>query len=142
MLIDANLLLFAVDEASRFHQPSKEWITSHLNGPRRVGLPWQSLAAFHRISTHPRAFENPLSPDQAWEHVLEWLDADVSWIPQPGPHHGDLLGKLISRHQVRGNLLTDAQLAAIAQEHGLTVFSADTDFAAFTEVEWQNPLAP
>ena len=32
-------------------------------------------------------------------------------------------------------------MAALAIEHGLTVCSADTDFARFTEIRWENPLA-
>jgi len=41
-----------------------------------------------------------------------------------------------------GNLVSDAHLAALAIEHGLTVCSADTDFARFREIQWVNPLAP
>jgi uncharacterized protein len=59
MLIDANLLLFAVHERAEQHATAVDWLTEQLNGPRRVGLPWQSLAAFLRIATHPRAFERP-----------------------------------------------------------------------------------
>jgi hypothetical protein len=64
MLVDANILLFAVDEASPFHRAAASWLADRLNGPRRVGLPWQTLGAFLRISTHPRAAEHPLSPDE------------------------------------------------------------------------------
>lgn len=31
-------------------------------------------------------------------------------------------------------------LAALAIEHGLTLYSADTDFARFSELRWKNPL--
>jgi predicted nucleic acid-binding protein len=51
-----------------------------------------------------------------------------------------LLGDLLVCHEATGNLVPDAQLAALALEHGPTVFSADTDFARFTEVPWVNPL--
>lgn len=141
MLIDANLLLFAVHHGSPFHAAARRWLTEQLNGPRRVGIPWQSLAAFLRIATHPRAFERPLDPITAWESVTDWLAAAPVWIPEPGPRHPEILGQLIVRHQVGGNLVPDAQLAALALEHGLTVLSADTDFARFTEVRWENPLA-
>jgi toxin-antitoxin system PIN domain toxin len=141
MLVDANLLLFAVHEASPFHTAARAWLTEQLNGARRVGLPWQSLAAFFRIATHPRAFERPLDPTTAWERVTDWLAAGPTWIPAAGPGHAEILGELIVRHDIRGNLLPDAQLAALALEHGLTVASADTDFARFTEVRWENPLA-
>jgi hypothetical protein len=39
-----------------------------------------------------------------------------------------------------GNLVTDAHLAALAIEHGLTLCSADTDFARFRKLKWENPL--
>jgi uncharacterized protein len=142
MLVDANVLLYAVDETSPFYTSAQRWLTERLNGSRRVGLPWQSLTAFVRIATHPRASEHPLLPGEAWDHVVDWLACDVAWIPDPGSRYADLLGQLINRHHVRGNLVSDAQLAALALEHGLTIYSADTDFARFSEIRWENPLAP
>jgi uncharacterized protein len=140
MLVDANILLFAVDRASRFHEAAAKWLTLRLRGPRRVGFPWQTLGAFLRISTHPRASERPLTPDQAWSFVEEWLSAGPAWIPQPTERHSEVLGSLITSYQLRGNLISDAQIAALAVEHGLTVCSADTDFARFAEIRWENPL--
>jgi toxin-antitoxin system PIN domain toxin len=140
VLLDANLLLYAVHERAKQHEAAKDWLTEQLNGSRRVGLPWQTLGAFLRISTHPRAFQRPLLPATAWDRVADWLAAPVAWIPAPGPEHARLLGELITAHDVRGNLVPDAMLAAIAIEHGLTLFSADTDFARFGELSWENPL--
>lgn len=141
MLVDANLLLFAVHESSPFHAAARSWLTEELNGARRVGLPWQSLAAFLRVATHPRAFERPLDARTAWARVTDWLGAGAAWIPTPGDRHAEILGELMTRYDVRGNLVPDAQLAALALEHGLFVASADTDFARFTEIRWENPLA-
>jgi uncharacterized protein len=141
MLLDANLLLFAVDRASPFHEAAAGWLTDVLNGARRVGIPWPSLAAFVRISTHPRAAERPLSPEAAWRHVDSWLARDPVWIPGPTERHAEIMGALVSSYQLRGNLVSDAHLAALAIEHGLTVCSTDTDFARFREVRWANPLA-
>jgi toxin-antitoxin system PIN domain toxin len=140
MLIDANLLLYATDARSRFHQPARSWLLDQFSGSRRVGLPWQSLGAFVRLATHPRVASRPLAPAEAWRSVQAWLDAPVAWIPQPGEEHPAVVGELIVRHEVVGNLVPDAMLAALALEHGLTVCSADTDFARFTEVRWENPL--
>ncbi len=142
MLLDANLLLYAVHERAVQHDAAVAWLTARLNEPRRVGFPWQSIAAFLRIATHPRAFERPLDAATAWARVSDWLAAPVAWIPQPGPRYADLLGDLLIRYDVRGNLVPDAQLAALALEHGLTVCSSDTDFGRFAEVRWVDPLAP
>ncbi|HEX4838413.1 MAG TPA: TA system VapC family ribonuclease toxin [Solirubrobacteraceae bacterium] len=140
MLIDADLLLYAVHEGAPQHQSAAEWMTEQLNGSKRVGLPWQSLAAFLRISTHPRAFQRPLAPATAWERITDWLASPVAWIPQPGSEHARILGDLITTYQVSGNLVPDAQLAALALEHGVTLCSTDTDFARFRELRWTNPL--
>ena len=142
MLLDANLLLYAVHRRAAQHEAATAWLTEQLNGSRRVGLPWQSLAAFLRIATHPRAFERPLDVATAWQRVADWLAAPATWIPQPGPGYAALFGELVTRHEIHGNLVPDAQLAALALEHGLTVCSADTDFARFAEVGWTNPLEP
>lgn len=140
MLVDANLLLYAVHEGADRHEAAAAWLTEQLNGSRRVGIPWSSLGAFLRISTHPRAFPRPLSPTTAWERVSDWLASPVAWIPAPGPEHPRVLGQLIATHEVRGNLVPDAMLAALAIEHGLTLCSTDTDFARFSELRWQDPL--
>ena len=142
MLIDANILLYAVHRQSPFHAATREWLEEQLSGSRRVGLAWQSLGSFLRVATHPRIFERPLAPGVAWARVTEWLEAEVTWIPDRGERHAPILGDLIVRHNVTGTLVPDAELAALALEHGLTVYSADSDFARFPEVEWRNPIAP
>ncbi len=142
MLVDANILLYAADSRSPFHSQAATWLSEKLNGPRRVGFPWQSLVAFLRISTHPRASENPLSPPTAVRFVDDWLEPDVAWIPHPGPGHADVFTALVATYQLRGNLISDAHLAALAIEHGLTMCSTDTDFARFAELSWVNPLRP
>ncbi len=141
MLVDANLLLYAVDAGSPHHGVASEWLEEVLNGDRRVGIPWQSLGAFLRISTHPRVATSPLTSVQAWSFVQDWLDAPVSWVPPATERTAAVLRSLVERHHVTGNLVTDAQLAALAIEHGLVVCSTDTDFARFDELRWENPLA-
>jgi len=140
VLLDANLLLYAVDRSSSHHEAAASWLTEQLNGTRRVGVPWQSLGAFLRIATHPRALPRPLKAATAWERVTDWLEAPAAWVPPPGPDHARVLGRLVTDHDVRGNLVPDAQLAALALEHGLTICSTDTDFARFKGVPWANPL--
>lgn len=141
MLLDANVLLYAVDETSSRNEAASRWLDGVLNGDRRVGLPWQTIGAFVRIATHPRVMTAPLTGPAAWEFVRAWLDVEVVWVPPATSRTAAVLGSLIERHQVTGNLVTDAQLAALAIEHGLVVCSTDTDFARFDEVRWHNPLA-
>lgn len=130
-LVDANVLLYAVDSTSRDHAACRDWLVGALNGSARVGLPAQSIGAFLRISTHPRVMDRPLTADEAWSIASAWLDAPAAWVPHVTDHTLSVLGDLIREHAVTGNLVTDAQLAAQAVEHGLAVVTLDTDFGRF-----------
>lgn len=140
MIVDANILLYACNADDPRHEPARTWLEAALNGDTRIGLPWQTLGAFLRIATNPRAFPDPLNPDQAWQQVDEWLDAPRGWIPQPTAQYRRVLGQLIHGHGVRGPLVTDAQLAALAIDHGVTLVSTDADFARFPKLRWVDPL--
>ena len=76
MLVDANVLLYATDSSSREHEIASSWLTAALNGDRRVGIPWQTIGAFLRISTHPRVARHPFTGAQAWSMARSWLAAD------------------------------------------------------------------
>lgn len=141
MLVDANLLLYAVVDDFPQHDHARDWFNAQINGPRRLGLPWPSLLAFLRIVTNPRLFEQPLATADAWQYVREWLDRPQAWIPSPGERHAEILEGLLLPAHAAGNLVPDAHLAALAIEHGLTLYSTDRDFAAFPELNWKNPLA-
>jgi toxin-antitoxin system PIN domain toxin len=142
MLLDANVLLYSVDQSSRHHAQCAEWVRNAFTGPRRIALPWQTIGAFLRIATHPRVFSRPLPSDDAWTIVEQWLTAPNCWIPEASERTARILGRLISELDIRGNVVTDAQLAALAIEHGVPVVSVDSDFARFSEISWLNPLAP
>lgn len=139
MLLDANVLLCAVDNDSTRYLPCARWVDAAFNGQRRIALPWQTIGAFLRISTHPRIFRQPLTAREAWEMVDQWLAAPICWVPEATERTAAILGGLVTDLDVTGNLITDAQLAALAIEHGLAVVSVDSDFARFPNVRWINP---
>ncbi len=140
ILVDSNILIYAKSIRSAHHVSASKWLDVQLNGVMPVGLPWAVLLAFVRITTNARAFPEAKSGAEAWQQAREWLSCPVVWIPQPTEHHADVLGELLSLPGMGGNLVTDAHLAALAIEHGLTLCSADTDFARFKKLRWVNPL--
>ncbi|MDZ7576741.1 MAG: TA system VapC family ribonuclease toxin [Candidatus Nanopelagicales bacterium] len=140
MIIDANLLLYAVDADASRHAVAATWWRDTLDKPRRIGLPWQTIGAFLRISTHSRVYADPLSAAQAWGFVSEWLALPNVWIPPVSERTAQVLGELLASTGASGNLVPDAQLAALAIENGVTVFSTDGDFARFPDCRWENPL--
>lgn len=142
ILVDANILLYAKFSDLPQNIRARRWLEVQLNSPGRVGIPWQSSLAFLRLATNARLFERPLGIGAAWRQIAEWLSHPRVWIPEPTEDHPIVLGQLLSRVHATGNLVPDAHLAAIAIEHGLTICSADSDFARFPGVEWVNPLEP
>ncbi len=140
MIVDANVLLYATNEEAPPHSTARRWLTEALSGEQRIGIPWQSIGAFARISTHPRVFHRPLSPTEVKENIDAWFASDVVWIPPTTVHSVRIYNRLAERHHITGNLVPDAQLAALAIEHGVAVVSFDSDFARFPEVAWVNPL--
>jgi len=141
MLVDANLLLYAANRAAPEHGVARSWLDAQLSGPTRVGLPWPSLLAFVRLATNPLVVRQPATMHAAWDQVLEWIQVDSSWIPQPTDRHADLVGRFCRESWMTSRLVPDAHLAALAIEHGLTLCSTDADFAKFPELAWRNPLA-
>lgn len=140
MLLDANVLIYSVDRTSPHNQHAAAWVEGAFNGDQRIGIPWQTIGAFLRLVTHPRASRKPLSGPAAHSLIEAWFDTGLAWVPPATERTLSVLGTLIERLHLTANLIPDAQLAALAIEHGLTVVSADTDFARFGELRWINPL--
>lgn len=141
MIVDANLLLYAVDADSKHNPAAAAWLDETLSGANRVGLPWQTIGAFLRIVTHPRVAANPLTASDAWSFVAEWLAVPVVWIPPATESTAQVYASICAQVDVTGNLVPDAQLAALAMEHGVALISADSDFQRFPGLRWVNPLS-
>ena len=141
ILIDVNILIYASISDFTQHRTARNWLDGQLNGSARVGLPWSSLLGVLRVVTNRRAVVRPLSTADAWGQVTAWLGCGPVWVPQPTERHAELLGQLLALPGIRANLIHDADLAALAIEHGLILCSTDGDFARFPGLRWQNPLA-
>ena len=140
-LVDANLLLYAVDETSQHHVRAKEWLDKALSGNETVLLPWVSLLAFLRISTHSRVFAHPLSIETAAAVVDAWLSQPQAIVPEPDSGHARRIRELLVPLGQGGNLVNDAHLAALALQYDAEVVTFDNDFDRFAGVRWQMPGA-
>lgn len=140
ILVDVNLLVYAATPEAAHHGPARKWLEARLTGHERVGLPWPTLLGYLRLVTHHRIAARPASMQRAWATVQQWLAAPNVWIPEPTPTHADVLQSLMPA-VTRSEHVTDAHLAALAIEHGLTLCSADRGFARFEGLRWENPIA-
>lgn len=134
IIVDANVLLYAVNEAEPRHEIARGWLDRALGGSETVGFTWVVLLAFLRLSTKVGLFPRPLSVDSALETVRAWLHEGPAVIVEPTSRHLDVLAALLSPKGTGGNLTSDAHLAAIASECGAAVVTFDRDFERFEGV--------
>lgn len=138
-LVDANVLIYAVNTESTHHRAAKTWLDAALSGGSPVGFAWTALIAFIRITTKPGLFTDPLSTAQATGTVRMWLDQSAAHVLHPTPRHLDVLTGLLAELGTGGNVVADAHLAALAIEHNANVVTFDRDFGRFPGLRWSIP---
>jgi toxin-antitoxin system PIN domain toxin len=141
IVLDANLLLYAYDGTSPHHDAALSWLKKAFSGPELIGLPWQVVWAFLRLSTNSRIFASPLLTEEAVAIVQQWMDLKQVRLLAPGERHWSLLRQMLLEGNVRGPLATDAEIAALTIEYGGVLHTTDRDFARFPGLRWANPLA-
>lgn len=139
LLVDANVLVHAVNQSSREHAVARDWLRGALLGSEAVAFDWTVVLAFLRLATHPAVFPHPLTVAQAAGAAEAWLEAPPAVRLDATRQHLPLLRGLLERAGTAGNLVGDAHLAALALEHGATVVSFDRDFARFDGVDLLRP---
>jgi toxin-antitoxin system PIN domain toxin len=140
IVVDANLLIYSYDTEAIEHVKSSAWVAKVFSGAEPVGLPWQTVSAFLRVVTNRRLPRKRVTLQEAVFAVEEWLEQPNVRLLAPGENHWPLLKRLIVEGAASGPLVTDAQLAALAIEHGGVLYTADQDFARFPGLRWVNPL--
>lgn len=138
-LVDANVLLYAVNASDPKHAGARAWLDHALGDRETLGLPWISLLAFLRLSTRAGLFPRPLPVAVALDVVRSWASQPPSMIVHPTPRHLDLMSGLLAPLGAGGNLVSDAHLAALALEHDATVVTYDSDFGRFPGLRWVSP---
>jgi toxin-antitoxin system PIN domain toxin len=140
ILVDANILIYAVDADSPHHASARRWLEDTLSSDTPVALAWVVILAFLRITTRSGILRTPLPPQEALDYVDSWLRQPFVTALGPGEHHWAILRSLLKASGMAGNLTSDAHLAALALEHGCTIASADNDFRRFAGIAHTNPV--
>lgn len=142
LTLDANLLLYASDEASPFHERARRVLEDVAAGPAIAYLFWPTVMAYLRLSTHPAVFDRPLSPEEAQANVESLVV--LPHVQTPGEQ--DLFWELYRRVSddagARGNLVTDAHLVALMLQNGVrTIWTHDRDYRKFSGIDVRDPFA-
>ena len=139
LLPDVNVLVAAHREAVPRHEEARAWLLSALAGGEAVALCLPVVSGLVRVATSPRVFAPPSTHDEVFGFVAH-LAAHPStvWV-NPGRQHLQLLEELCRDGDARGDLVSDAVIAALAVEAGAEVVTYDRDFARFPGVRRRTP---
>ncbi len=138
-IVDANVLLYAVDDQSIHHERVRNWWQTALNGEEQSASPGERSSP-SRLSTRPGIFRQPLSIDLAISLVDEWVAQPNVKIVAESPEHWIQLKAMLREIGTAGNLTNDAHFAAIATAMGATIVSCDSDFNRFKTLRLDKPL--
>jgi toxin-antitoxin system PIN domain toxin len=140
VLPDVNVLVYAHREDTTGHAACREWLEAVINGDEAYALSDLVLSGFVRVVTHPKVFQRPSSIGDALAFADQVRDQPHCIHVEPGPRHWTLFARLCRDTAVKGNLVPDAYLAAIAIEAGCEWISTDHDFSRFKGLRWRNPV--
>lgn len=130
-VVDANVLLYAVNADSDQHEASRIWLDDTLSGEDTACFTWVAMLAFLRLSTSLRLFPRPLTVAGATALLRAWTSAPGGLVVHPGPNHAEHLERMLSVAGGGSNLVNDAQLAPIAVEQRAEVATDDSHFVRF-----------
>jgi toxin-antitoxin system PIN domain toxin len=138
-LLDVNVVLAAHRDDHPHFQAARIW----LNDILVVGSPFAITdfvaGSFLRLATNRRIFTIPTPIPDAFGYLLA-LRAQPGHVRlTPGPRHLELFEHQCTAADASGDLVPDAQLAAIAIEHACELVSFDRDFARFPDIRWIRP---
>ena len=141
ILLDVNILVYAVRVDAPEHVRTVEWLSRTLTGPEPVLVARESLGAVVRIVTHRHIWAKPLAHEIAFAFVHRLLATPSVSVIVAGPSHWAVFEQLCIAADARGNLVTDAWIAALAIENHATLITTDRDVARFPGLRWKHPLA-
>lgn len=98
------------------------------------------LGSFLRIVTNGRIYRTPAPMKAALGFANVVRDQPNCAEIEPGDRHWQIFCGLCVRADVKGNLVPDAWLAALAIEKGCELVTADRDYARFAGLVSRHPL--
>ncbi len=141
ILPDVNVLIYAFRPDLPDHAAYRRWLLEVMADDAAFSAAELVLSGVVRVLTHPRVFAQPDPLAEALAFVNAIRVRPNCVIVTPGPRHWAIFTRLCEQVGAKGGMVTDAHLAALAIEHGLTLCSTDGDFARFAGLSWKNPLA-
>lgn len=139
--LDANVLLYASDEASGYHTRARAFLEEAALGDELIYLFWPTLMAYLRIATHPAVFERPLSPADAVANVEGLLDLPNVQTVGERDRFWHSYRRVAAEADARGNVVPDAHVVALMIENGVrAIWTHDRDYRRFSGIVVHDPF--
>jgi len=140
--LDANVLLYASNSGAKEHHAAIHFLMARAEDPDLLCLTWPTLMAYLRIATHPSIFAAPLSLEIAWQNIEKLIALPRVLLISETSGFAGTFQSVTQSLNIRGNLVPDAHIAALLQQHGVTrIYTADSDYRKFGFLEVLNPFA-
>ena len=140
--IDVNILLYASDGSSPFHEAAGAFMRDRARDPDILCLTWPVIMGYLRMATHPRLFDRPMAPRAALENIAALTRLPRCRVVTEPDAFLTIYRDVASEVAPRGNLVPDAHLAALARAHGVrTIYTHDRDYRRFPFLKVVDPLA-
>ncbi|MDE0173460.1 MAG: PIN domain-containing protein [Defluviicoccus sp.] len=142
MVFDTNVLIYAIDANSAFHDRCRARVLEAREDPAPAFLTWSICYEFLRVATHPGVYPTPWSPGDAWDFLSSLLASPGFEFLTPTPRHASVLAQTLAElPDVRGNLFHDLHTAVAMRENGVSrICTRDTDFHRFPFLTVIDPL--
>ncbi|MGH8924344.1 MAG: type II toxin-antitoxin system VapC family toxin [Acidimicrobiia bacterium] len=140
ILPDVNVLVYALRADAPRHAEFLGWLTGVANSSEAFGLSELVLSGVVRVLTHPRIFDPPTPLGEVISQLDGLRGRPNGVLIAPGPRHWRIFTDLCATAGAKGNLISDAYLAALAIESGSEWMTTDRDFARFRGLRWRHPL--
>jgi toxin-antitoxin system PIN domain toxin len=122
------------------HIAYRRWLEDCISSDQGYGMSDLVLSGFLRIVTHPRIFKLPTGWEDALRFASEVRSQPNCIVVAPGVRHWEIFTRLCRAAGVKGNLVPDAYLAALAIESGSEWITTDRDYSRFPGLRWRHPL--
>jgi len=140
ILPDVNVLVYAFRREAVNHDRYASWLSAALVRSE-LALVETVLLGMIRIVTSPRIMADPAPTPLALRFVDALLAAPrARQLAPTGATWERLRTIAASDERVRGPLVPDAWLAALALSHGCRLATADRGFARFEGLDWFVPV--
>lgn len=80
-IVDANVLLYAVNSSAEHHEESLRWLDAQLNEGSTTGFSWLALLAFVRLSTKTGLFAHLAALAVEHKATVVTYDSDFGRFP-------------------------------------------------------------